>query len=103
MIKSVDSAIMLQRTTDYVRDSSAQIKKNELMHDQASKMNHEHNEHEMQFVAQLENVREKKVHRDPEKKRQTPLPPPKRSKGHKEDSSAPDVGYAQRQHIDIEI
>ncbi len=103
MTKSIDSAIMLQRTTDYVRDNSAQIKKSELMQEAASRVNHQKTEQEMLFVTDIENAREKTIIKDQEKKRERDQQPQKNSKS-KSESDELDVGHSNEViHIDIQI
>ncbi len=111
MIKGIDAQIMTGRVTDFLKDTSAALKRPELNHDFMAKMIDAEKQKELQGVKHLEKqdpsarVRE----RDPQNQEQ------QEKKKHQENSVAEvisangfieaelSVGYGERKILDLEV
>lgn len=88
MIKGVDAQIMTQRVTEYTKDVSAMLRRDQLANEFADRMNKLNAEQEARTVSQLEKAESARVNGDQEREDGRP-------QQHRQDTSEPGREAAQ--------
>ncbi|MDD3919999.1 MAG: hypothetical protein PHO41_02325 [Eubacteriales bacterium] len=109
MIKGIDMQGLTQRTADYAKDVSAQLRQTELGREFAQQMQRVETEHEMESVVKTPKSDEARINKDGGGDAKEQYGQEQEKKNNKDEAERiykeplPSVGLAERSILDIEV